>query len=87
MSVKKRAQEVTLNETLSLSNFIVICQRYNMKMNFKNFSTTLAFTYKQKLAKTHCYGTKNSNIAPPNALFNIAQKMENQKFFFLFGSY
>ena len=40
----------------------------------RKFITTKAFTYKQKLAKTHGSGTENSNVAPQTHCLTILKK-------------
>ena len=62
MSIKEQAREVALNETLSLSNIIVIFRRYNMKKKFKNFSTSMFFMLilkEKSLLTKHLHTNKN----------------------------
>ena len=62
MSIKERAWEVTLNETLSFSVIIVISQKYNIKNKFKNFSTFMFFMLilkEKSLLPKHLHTNKN----------------------------
>ena len=62
MSIKEQAREVTLNETLSYSNIIVIFRRYNMKKKFKNLSMFMFFMLilkEKSLLLKHLHTNKN----------------------------
>ena len=62
MSIKEQAREVTLNETLSYSNIIVIFRRYNMKKKIKNLSMFMFFMLilkEKSLLLKHLHTNKN----------------------------